>query len=70
MNKTIYATQNEDGTYRVMIKTIHPEKEEYKGDRKYITNSESETIIPKADIHLVVYAEKNDNKLLSLVTKE
>lgn len=70
MSKTIYATQNEDGTYRVVIKTIYPEKEEYKGNRKYVTDSESETIIEKADIYIVVYAEKNDNKLLSFIRKE
>ncbi len=70
MSKTIYATQNEDGTYRVVIKTIYPEKEEYKGNRKYATNYESEAIIEKADINIVVYAEKNDNKLLSFIRKE
>lgn len=57
MSKTIYATQNEDGTYRVVItdKTAH---------------SEAKTKIEKADIHLTAYTTKNDQKLCAFIMEE
>ena len=70
MSKTIHAIQNEDGTYRVVIKTDYPEKEEYKGKKKYNTKSELESVIEKADVYIVAYAEKNENKILSFTIKE
>lgn len=55
--KEIHAYQNDDGTYRVVIidKTTYLDKK---------------TEIERADIHLTVYATKNDQKLWGFIVEE
>lgn len=70
MSKTIHATKNEDGTYKVLIKEDYPEKYECVGKEKHKTKLESETVIEKANIYITTYATTKDDKKLKVFTLE